>query len=415
MLACWAGAYTPRVTLADGVLRAEIAGSVRLFGGLPTLLGLIRNDLAAMQLSPHLAVAPTPRAAWWLARTADDIVCTDAEQVEQALSAVPLARLPLAAPLARRLGGFGLRRLGDAMALPTAALGHRVGKDFMLDLARARGEIEELLPWFEFPETFDRLLELPAPVDAAPVLQFAARRLIVAVSGWLNARNAAVREIIWQIEHDDHAEATILPLRFSAPVHAVARIERVLKEALERLPLRAPALALGIRVMTTELRDARSALLFDGAASERDKDKLAELLDRLAARLGQEAVQGLAVSADYRPERSTAIVELGNGSAGWRVDAGGMECPERGMAPAQMLDPLWRLERPKPVAERNGRPWLNGPLTLLAGPQRIESGWWDGHDARRDYFIALDSKQRWVWLYRTCKEPFGWFWHGCYG
>ena len=47
-------------------------------------------------------------------------------------------------------------------------------------------------------------------------------------------------------------------------------------------------------------------------------------------------------------------------------------------------------------------------FTLLAGPERIESGWWDGDDAKRDYFVArLHSSM--VWIYRENGE---WRLHG---
>jgi protein ImuB len=73
------------------------------------------------------------------------------------------------------------------------------------------------------------------------------------------------------------------------------------------------------------------------------------------------------------------------------------------------------LPRPKPLPEINGRPQHSGPLTLLAGPERIESGWWDAEepgatgDIRRDYFVALSSRHEWLWVYRS---PGGWFLHG---
>ena len=31
---------------------------------------------------------------------------------------------------------------------------------------------------------------------------------------------------------------------------------------------------------------------------------------------------------------------------------------------------------------------MTARLELLAGPERIESGWWDGADVQRDYYVA---------------------------
>jgi protein ImuB len=71
------------------------------------------------------------------------------------------------------------------------------------------------------------------------------------------------------------------------------------------------------------------------------------------------------------------------------------------------------------LAERQGRPWSAGPLALLAGPERIESGWWDGALVQRDYFIAADDNGRMFWIYRQRLPDLdgrqGWFVHGRFG
>jgi protein ImuB len=57
-------------------------------------------------------------------------------------------------------------------------------------------------------------------------------------------------------------------------------------------------------------------------------------------------------------------------------------------------------------------------LSLLAGPERIESGWWDEGEAsgegitgdqRRDYFVARNPQGEWLWVFR---DEAGWFLHG---
>lgn len=398
-MACWAGRFTSHVNLAPAALRLEIAASLRLFGGLPTLLDLVRDDLAAMDIAVQRAVAVTPLAALWLARAGTDSICPDLPTTHAALAAVPLTALELAPPLARRIEGFGLRRLGDVLALPRASLGARLGKPFLVDLARALGEIPDPQIGFVFPESFEQGVELPAPVDAAPVLLFAARRLIAALAGWLAVRNAAVREIEFLIDHG-HGANTSLPIAFSAPVHAAARIERVLKERLDALSLSAPALALSLRAEDAQTREGRSQVLFEGAGQRHEA--LAELMDRLVARMGPQAVQELACHADHRPELASR-----NSSIKARPQTATSSIP-----PSPPPRPLWLVDPPEALREIRGRPQRAGPLALVAGPERIESGWWDGLDARRDYFIAIDKAGRWLWLFRDPRPPGGWFLHG---
>nr|HPU52061.1 DNA polymerase Y family protein [Burkholderiaceae bacterium] len=81
--------------------------------------------------------------------------------------------------------------------------------------------------------------------------------------------------------------------------------------------------------------------------------------------------------------------------------------------------PLWMLEKPQALTERNNRPYSHGPLTLLAGPERIESGWWDSHLVQRDYFIASDESDMLLWIYRERLPEdgarHGWFLQGRFG
>jgi protein ImuB len=78
--------------------------------------------------------------------------------------------------------------------------------------------------------------------------------------------------------------------------------------------------------------------------------------------------------------------------------------------------PLWLLATPEPLerekSQQWGRPRRQGALQLLRGPERIESGWWDGADVARDYYVARDSRGSLLWIYR---DVLGWFLHGVFG
>ena len=87
-----------------------------------------------------------------------------------------------------------------------------------------------------------------------------------------------------------------------------------------------------------------------------------------------------------------------------------------------MPRPVWLLQKPEPLPERQSRPLLEGkPLQLLSGPERIEAGWWDAGLAERDYFIAQADDGALVWIYRArlplsaSEEAQGWFMQGRFG
>jgi protein ImuB len=207
------------------------------------------------------------------------------------------------------------------------------------------------------------------------------------------------------VHRDDE---TRLLLQFATPTSAAGRFERVLRERLERITLAAPVESLRLEATQVGSLPGRNQTLFNDAND--DQEAIGTLLERLAARLGEAQVYRLAVHDDHRPECATRRVAPLSATA----------------APGQrtaLPRPLWLLDPPQALAEIDGRPYRRGPLKLLAGPERIEAGWWDDEelrgeangaigDIRRDYFIALASDGCWLWIYRQCQVPGEWFVHG---
>jgi protein ImuB len=66
--------------------------------------------------------------------------------------------------------------------------------------------------------------------------------------------------------------------------------------------------------------------------------------------------------------------------------------------------PFWLLRRPMPISDASVR--------ILAGPERIESGWWDEHDKRRDYYVIETHLGQRAWAFVPVAESTGWTLHG---
>jgi len=431
-VALWAGVYTPRLSLAPPAgLLLDIGGCLRLWGGLEHLVAAVTADLAAQGLLHHgaaLAVAPAPQAALWLAQGAPCLaqgvpclaqgapclaqtetlaLCTDTASMRERLDGLPLAGIDLPAPAREKLQRFGTRTLGDARRLPQAGLARRIGVEAVLRIARAYGEAHDPRTDFVFPEYFSHALELPAAVEVAGALLFAARRLTAALAGWLAVRQAGVNECLLELAHSPR-EATHLSLRFTDATRDAQRFERVLRERLERTILNAPVVALRLRAESVAPLAGKNGALFSSAGKA--NTDMAALVERLRARLGEGSVFGLALHADHRPECATRKVGAGDTAIVAKTASGSVTAtPPR---------PFWLLARPESLGEVAGRPYRRGPVRLLAGPERIESGWWTAGEAagfadvRRDYFVALTADARWVWVFRELRAPGGWYLHG---
>jgi protein ImuB len=72
------------------------------------------------------------------------------------------------------------------------------------------------------------------------------------------------------------------------------------------------------------------------------------------------------------------------------------------------------LEKPRILKTVESKPSLGGVLTLRRGSERIESGWWDGLDVARDYFVAENPGGQRFWIFRDLRNERYWYVHGIF-
>lgn len=402
-LACWAGRFTPTLSLrAPDSLLLEIGGCRRLFGGAAAIVAAVQKGCLEQSYSLSWAAAPTPLAALWLARAGQAEIHEEQSAMQAALAALSCAVPGWPAESLSRLEAFGLRCLGDLRKMPGAGLRRRIGNAPLDDLARAWGELPDPQIPFVFPENFQLKIELPARVEHAEALAFAGQRLFAALAGWLQGRQLLVRACTLQLTHDD-ATSSDLMLRFAEPAADEARFARLLREHLGRLQLKEPVEALTLLADEVTSQSGASAGLFDRAVPGEGR---ARCVERLQARLGAGAVRVLGENPDYRPEAATRLEEPVT-TRGGSVSGASFKAAR----------PLWLLPAPQALAERGGQPQWHGPLQLLTRGERLESGWWDSGesgavgDVRRDYFVARNPLGQRAWVFRNAE---GWFLHGLF-
>ena len=76
--------------------------------------------------------------------------------------------------------------------------------------------------------------------------------------------------------------------------------------------------------------------------------------------------------------------------------------------------PTWLLAQPQRLGVQQGLPQYQGPLALLAGPQRLEAGWLEGRAALRDYYVARSPGAGLVWVYCDRLGAARWYLHGLF-
>ncbi|MBI5257529.1 MAG: DNA polymerase Y family protein [Burkholderiales bacterium] len=422
-------AFTPSVALEPGPqptgVRLEVQASLRYFGGLAALLGRLRQTLQPLGHRLQLATAPTALGAALLARWRDDLAqgphSSGVDALRHLLDEAPVWLLGPGREHWQALQGMGLHTLADLRALPRSGLARRFGAELLQALDRARGDAPEPHRWLALPPRFDSRLELFARADTSAQVLTGAQALLARLVAWAQARHGRIARFTLCMHHerrhrgDDSVPArSTLEIALAEPAADAAHLQQLLAERLARLPLPAPALELSLQCDALVAGTPPNAELFPSRTSERTG--LARLVERLQARLGREQVCRLRAIEDHRPERATRAEPA---DAAAVASAAPPSAPSA--LPETILRPVWLLPEPQPLAEHAGVPWLDGqPLLLLAGPERIETGWWDDDLVLRDYFIAGLPDGALVWLFCP-REPMlhgqggGWFLQGRFG
>jgi protein ImuB len=436
---CWADASEP--VAASHTVLLQVQASLRYFGGLAALLQCLRAALAPLNCTVQLASAPTAKGAAVLARCAsggnDELHAADLPQLEGLLDAAPLWLLATGRTQWDVLDSMGLGTFGALRHLPHPALLRRFGPALLDEIDTVMGARCEPPPaWITLPETFEARIELQTRADTTDQLMHGAQLLIEPLLAWARAQQARVRRYTLFMHHERHRlqdsdvpVATELSIALAEASCDAAHLSLLLRERLAHLSLSAPTLELRLHCDDVVRGSPLSAELFASARGEREG--LIRLIERLQARLGVGQVQQLLPMADHRPERNGLLDAVSGNAVGpaatmaRRLSPARPAWPERERCIAQAVSaprPVWLLNEPQRLPERQSRPLLDGqPLQLLCGPERIEAGWWDAPLAGRDYFIAQTPDGALVWLYRArlplsvAEDAQGWFVHGRFG
>jgi protein ImuB len=379
-------------------LLLEIKGSVKLFGSLPQLHANLDACWRRLVLPAHSATAPSTLAALWLARAGDPSQIEDIELLPSRLAKVPLACTAWDAERLQTLRAMGVTNVGELMRLPRAGLARRLGPVLVedLDIALARQPAPRRA--FVRRERFQERCDFETEIEHVAYLEKALEPLIERCARFLRRRQAGIQALRLKLRHRE-GPATRVQMGLASVTSERRRLTDVVCQKLARLELRAPVR--GMELISGSLRglSASSVDVFAGFTGAGSHDSAPQLVERLRARLGEEAVYGVCLIPEHRPE------------AAWkRVH----ELPARAplTAAAKMDGESIEQKLPRPV-------WLlNEPLSLpkpeiLQGPERIESGWWDGKGVARDYYIARHSLGMRLWVFQE-RQSKRWYVHGVF-
>jgi protein ImuB len=389
LLAAWAYRFSSQVSRHfPRTLLLEVQSGFQLFGPWPAFEARLREELGELGFSHRIVLAPNPTAARMLANVHDGLAVSDAAGLRDVLLAMPIDRIGLPPEAATAFARMGLRRVGQVLALPRDTLAKRFAATVLMQLDRLLGQRALALDCYTPPDRFDTRLELNFDVESHQALLFPLRRLIGDLAAFLAGRDGGVQRFNLHLEHAAR-EDTIVPVGLLAAERDPVLLFELARGRLEQLQVPCPVNCMRLVAEQLPRFVPTHRELFDGRPQQ--SQPWEQLRERLRARLGDEAIQGLSAQADHRPECAWQLAERGG-------------CAPQAQAP---LRPGWLLREPTALGDAAG--------LLLGGPERIETGWWDGADVRRDYYRLQTPNGQCAWVYRPVAQPQQWWLQGWFG
>lgn len=424
-LSDWCVRFSPAVVV-DGLdgLFLDISGVSHLWAGEQAMVDDLLARLAANGIRARAAVADTAGAAWAVARNTPGkrgrgLIVPPGGQAA-ALAPLPIGALRLDEAATAQLPRLGLTRIDRILGLPRAQLTRRFGPTTVLRLDQALGRAGEALTFRRPPSPWFDRLAFAEPISVLDDLVRAAGDIATRLCERLRTEGRGARRFELTFHRLD-GKAFPSTVGLSVAGRDARVLTRLFAPKLEVVD---PGFGIEVVTLSAEGVEVLSAAQhrLDEARAAMVEEGLAALVDRLANRLGEDAVWRAEVFESHVPERAVRAAPAASVSAprGWDPDK---PRPIRLFPHPEVIAAVAELPDEPPVAFTwRGR---RHRVRLSEGPERIGEEWWRkpidavGPGFVRDYYSVEDEDGGRFWLFRAGlygdpDNPPRWWLHGVF-
>lgn len=366
-------------------LLLKASNMLTLYDGLESYWHALRSHLDTQGFEFCYACAFSPLAARLMAQAGWNQVSDDKQRLNKQLKTYPLAATDLDDKTVEKLNRVGIRNLNELLELDISDVAKRFDIDLVNYVGRLTGRFKHPVEFYYPPESFKRYLELLYEIENIQWLEKPLHKLFVLLESFLKIRDQVAYELTLYLHLRDKPDQSII---FSSAQgdYLADKWQRLSQLTLESLQLDAPVIGLTLEATRVEQLQPEHSDIFDGQSGNRSA---LELISILQAKLGNEAVNSIALTDDPRPEKTTLL------------------CPpmstESQHRKTNRIRPSFLLPEPELLKEK---------VSIMQGPERLATGWWDAGEIIRDYFVARTDTGRWLWIFRNKNRQ--WFIHGIF-
>lgn len=411
-LAEWCIRYSPAVAIdsPDGLM-IDATGCAHLWGGESEYLAHIGQRFKNFGYDTRSAIADTLGAAWAIARFGNSARIVEPGGQTNALLLLPPAALRIEAGLVERLEKLGLRQISQFISMPRTALRRRFGQPLLKRLDQAMGAEEETIQPVNPIEPYQERLPCLELIMTATGIQIALERLLDSLCQRLMMEEKGLRLAIFKCHRVD-GKTEQVEIGTNRPSCNSRHLFRLFENKITGIE---PALGIELFILEApkveDLPPVQRKLFEQGAGL--NDNALAELLDRLAGKIGGHHIHRYVPDEHYWPERC------------YKLAAKLEEEPQTSWKSSRPR-PLQLLPQPEPIevsAPIPDYPPMNfryreklHKILKADGPERIEPEWWLQDGQHRDYYCVEDEDGHRYWLFRLghydAAKTYRWFVHG---
>ncbi|SKB83329.1 Y-family DNA polymerase [Daejeonella lutea] len=393
----WCIRYTPIIIMdpSDGLI-LDISGCAHLWGGEHAYLQEIISRLKGNGYDVRAAIADTIGTAWAVARFGKINPIIGFNQQAEALLSLPPAALRLESSVLERLQKLGLKTISSFMTMPRSVLRRRFGEGILLRLDQALGNEDEFYTSLLPVKPYEERLPSLEPIRTAVGIEIAVQKLLEMLCKRLQQEGKGIRTAVFKGYRID-GKVVQMAIGTNLASHNIQHLYKLFELKISTLEP-----ALGIELFTLEASKVEDIpphqeALWTGKPGLED-GSLAELLDRLAGKVGAETIHRYLPDEHYWPERSikTSCSIKDKPSIRWRTDK---PRPVQLLAQPEKIDVTAPIPDYPPMLFRYKEKVHH--VKKADGPERIEREWWLDAGQHRDYYHVEDQNGQRYWLFRS--------------
>ncbi len=388
-IAQWLYMVTCDITLfqPNGIL-LRVTNMLSLYEGLDKYWHTVQQHLNVLNIHYNFASGYSPVMAQLLAENGANHINADRHNLLANINKYPITASRLPPKTINKLQRVGILQLGDLLSVPMADLAKRFDIELVNYIGRLIGQFKHPIEFYHPPSSFRQHLDLLFEIDNVQWLEKPLKKLLLQLEYYLKLRDQLANELEIQIYSRD-GDTFSLRVFSAQGDYLASKWQELAQLTLESITLTAPVLAIQLSIVQVVEQCGSNDDLFAG---KQGSTTPLELISRLQAKLGKEAIRGIQLGDDARPEVANQYIEplIAKPSK-----------PNEQLPSNTALRPSFMLPAPQRLSEK---------VTLIQGPERIATGWWDDNSMVRDYFIARSEVGRWLWVFRNREQH--WFVHG---